>query len=205
MRAGKFPRFSRLTMYAPPPDGYAMIVWRYERTTIVNNAITMRAIGRRGRKAIAPAPAPSSSTATISSVAYAVDEIASDAKTGSAIFLLKRWCCSSALEIGFPRRIFLSVAIGCLSALPTLPTLRPPIRFVNGFLAPKNRSVVTLITAHVCQAASTDSPVQVLCGSTEVDQGLAQVSGVYEPYELVSSSFHARTGGPKLFGAALCL
>ena len=78
-------------MYAPPPDGYAMIVWRYEITTITNSTQTTIAIGTSRSKAAAPIPAWSSNTTRISSVAYAVDEIASDANTGRAIFFDNRW------------------------------------------------------------------------------------------------------------------
>ena len=47
-------------------------------------------------------PACAVRTSTISSVAYAVDEIASDANTGSATILRRRWWCSSDVAIGVP-------------------------------------------------------------------------------------------------------
>ena len=49
-------------------------------------------------------PAWSDSTSRISSVAYAVDEIASEAKIGSATRLRSRWWCSSDVAIGRPMR-----------------------------------------------------------------------------------------------------
>ena len=58
------------------------------------------AIGVRGVNAAAPIPAWSNSTTRISSVAYAVDEMASEANAGRAMNLRSRWCCSSALESG---------------------------------------------------------------------------------------------------------
>ena len=50
---------------------------------------------------VAAAPA-STSTSRISSVAYAVDEMASDEKTASATFFESRSCCSSAVAMGRP-------------------------------------------------------------------------------------------------------
>lgn len=71
----------------------------------------MIAIGTNGRNAAAPALAPIKVTTRISSVAYAVDEIASDANTGNAIFFERRWCASSSLEMGLPMRNFFNEAI----------------------------------------------------------------------------------------------
>ncbi len=53
-------------MYAPPPDGYAWIVWRYELITITISAETATAIGTVRDVAAALAV---SSTIRISSVA----------------------------------------------------------------------------------------------------------------------------------------
>ena len=50
-------------------------------------------------------PAWTVSTRMTSSVAYAVDEMASDAKIGRAIRFLRRWCPSSDVAIGRPIRI----------------------------------------------------------------------------------------------------
>ena len=42
IRPAGTPRLSLLTMYAPPPCGYARIVWRYElTTTAIRTAIAM--------------------------------------------------------------------------------------------------------------------------------------------------------------------
>ncbi|KRO56463.1 MAG: hypothetical protein ABR77_06615 [Acidimicrobiia bacterium BACL6 MAG-120322-bin79] len=60
--------------------------------------------GTRLLYAATPAPASDKNTIRISSVAYAVDEMASLANTGSAIFLGKRWFASSADEIGLPMK-----------------------------------------------------------------------------------------------------
>jgi hypothetical protein len=78
---------------------------------MANRTTTMIAIGTNGRNAAAPAPAPIKVTTRISSVAYAVDEIASDANTGNAIFFERRWWASSSLEMGLPMRSFLSEVI----------------------------------------------------------------------------------------------
>ena len=43
--AGVSPRFSFATMYAPPPLGYAWMVWRYEKTTIARIEAITTAIG----------------------------------------------------------------------------------------------------------------------------------------------------------------
>ena len=58
--------------------------------------------GTRLLYAATPAPASDKKTIRISSVAYAVDEIASLANTGRAIFFGRRWWASSADEIGLP-------------------------------------------------------------------------------------------------------
>jgi hypothetical protein len=47
-------------------------------------------------------PAWAVRTRTISSVAYAVEEIASEANTGRATILRRRWWCSSEVGIGAP-------------------------------------------------------------------------------------------------------
>ena len=75
-----------------------MVCW-YESATITNNPVTAAAIGRAQCSATAPA---ATSTSRISSVAYAVDEMASEAKTGSAIILESLVRCSSAVGIGLP-------------------------------------------------------------------------------------------------------
>ena len=76
-------------MYEPPPLGYANTVCRYDVTTIASRITTTIAIGtsldERDRQ-----PAAGMRTSRISSVAYAVDEMASDAKTGSATVLGSR-------------------------------------------------------------------------------------------------------------------
>ena len=77
------------------------------RRSTSRTATTM-AIGTSLSKAATPTPAWSVSTRTISSVAYAVDEMASDAKIGSATRLRSRWWPSSDVAIGRPMRIRLA-------------------------------------------------------------------------------------------------
>ena len=72
---------------------------------MTSNTQTTMAIGTSGLNAEPPIKACESNTTRISSVAYAVDDNASDAKTGNAISLRSRWCCASVLEIGRPTRI----------------------------------------------------------------------------------------------------
>src|SRR6478735_1324376 len=55
---------------------------------------------------------PSAVTKRISSVAYAVDEMASDEKTASAMIFGIRWCSCSALDSGRPTRMRLTRATG---------------------------------------------------------------------------------------------
>ena len=47
--------FSFATMYAPPPVGYAWIVWRYENATIARSAPMTRLIGIACENALRPA------------------------------------------------------------------------------------------------------------------------------------------------------
>ena len=63
---------------------------------------TTIASGTSRSHAAAPIPAWMSSTTRISSVAYAVDEMASDANTGRAIRFRSRWWPSSEVAIGLP-------------------------------------------------------------------------------------------------------
>ena len=66
---------------------------------------TTIAIGTSSWKASAPMPALPNRTMRISSVAYAVDDTASEAKIGRATFFESFWWPSSAVAIGAPRRI----------------------------------------------------------------------------------------------------
>ena len=65
-------------------------------TTIASRTATAIEIGMSVSSPSARLDAPSAVTKRISSVAYAVDEIASDEKTASAIVLVIRWCSCSA-------------------------------------------------------------------------------------------------------------
>ena len=53
-------------------------------------------------------PATGIRTIRISWLAYAVDEIASEAKTASAVGIPRRWCCSSSLASGEPTSLRLN-------------------------------------------------------------------------------------------------
>ena len=67
--------------------GYALVA------TIARSTTTRKAMGFRYLSDAYPASG--NITKRISSVAYAVDEIASEANTASPTFLVSRWCCSS--------------------------------------------------------------------------------------------------------------
>jgi hypothetical protein len=95
------PKLSFVTRYAPPADGYSLIVSRYDR--IRNPNTTHMAIVMGITRENAMAPATGSSTWRISSVAYADDDRLSEAKTASAVGLPRRWCSSSSLCSGAPR------------------------------------------------------------------------------------------------------
>ena len=66
--------------------------------------MTIKEIGTSLLYAAVPTAASDKKTIRISCVAYAVDEIASLAKTGSATFFDKRWWESSELAIGAPMK-----------------------------------------------------------------------------------------------------
>src|SRR4029450_4863051 len=117
MSAAHAPRFSLLTMYAPPPEGYARTVCRYEITTIAINAAIAPAIG---------ITSPLKTVLTIASwmkispVAYATEESASDANTGRARVFGSRVCSRWALENAGPTRMLLRtvpVGFGAVRAL----------------------------------------------------------------------------------------
>src|SRR5215211_1224715 len=74
---------------------------------MASSTTTTREIGTRSSNAASPPAAMS--TRRISSVAYAVEEMASDAKTAKAMTLIRRWWCSSEEAMGGPIRIRLRV------------------------------------------------------------------------------------------------
>src|SRR5262245_1813384 len=95
---------------------------------MVSSTQTIRAIGTRYCHALAPMPAWMRRTTRMASIAYAVDEMASDAKTGRATILRRRWWCSSADGIGLPTRIRLVVeymAGASIAHAPATDDLRP--------------------------------------------------------------------------------
>src|SRR5438309_2649862 len=96
-------------MYEPPPLGYAKIVWRYEVATITSRMATITAIGTSFDNPSARLDGATAMTKRISSVAYAVDEIASDEKTASATSLEIRWCSCSDVASGRPTSTRFSV------------------------------------------------------------------------------------------------
>jgi hypothetical protein len=75
-----------------------MIVCRYEVTTIAIRTQTTIAIGTRTPSAAAPIPACRSRTTRISSVAGSRRDRVQEHR--GAIFFVRRWWCSSALERG---------------------------------------------------------------------------------------------------------
>jgi len=74
--------FSFATRYAPPPVGYAWIVWRYEKATTASSAVMTRLMGMAYTSAAVPATI---SVATMKSVAYATDDSASDESTARPV------------------------------------------------------------------------------------------------------------------------
>ena len=88
-------------MYAPPALGYALIVWRYEKTRITSRATMPSDSGMSVPNASAPAP-PINRTVSISSVAYATEESASLANTASAVLLPRRSWISWSVRIFRP-------------------------------------------------------------------------------------------------------
>ena len=101
MSPGRIPRLSLLTMYAPPPLGYARTVWRYDDTTMISSAAMAIEIGMAS--ATVPALA-TRRTRRISSVAYATEDSASDENTGSARILGSSVCSSRSLATARPTR-----------------------------------------------------------------------------------------------------
>jgi hypothetical protein len=73
-------------------------------TTIASSTATAIEIGMRTLRPSARLDAPTAVTNRISSVAYAVEEMASDENTASAIVLGIRWCSWSAEAMGFPTK-----------------------------------------------------------------------------------------------------
>src|SRR3954471_18428043 len=89
-------------MYEPPPLGYAKIVCRYDVATIARRIATITAIGTSFDRPNARLDEGTAITKRISSVAYAVDEMASDEKTASATIFEMRWCSCSEVASGRP-------------------------------------------------------------------------------------------------------
>src|SRR5215510_436532 len=71
---------------------------------MASSAATTMAIGTRWSRPRARLDVPAAMTKRISSVAYAVDEMASDEKVASAIDLGSFWCSCSELASGRPTR-----------------------------------------------------------------------------------------------------
>ena len=91
-------------------------------TTIASRIATAIAIGTSFESPSARLEPPTATTKRISSVAYAVDEIASDEKTASAIVFGIRWCSCSVVASGRPTRTRLTNAT---SSDPPSPWERP--------------------------------------------------------------------------------
>src|SRR3954465_922007 len=97
-------------MYEPPPLGYAKIVCRYDVATSARRIATMIAIGTSFDSPSARLDGATAMTKRISSVAYAVDEMASEEKTASATIFEIRWCSCSELASGRPTNSRFSVS-----------------------------------------------------------------------------------------------
>jgi hypothetical protein len=77
-------------------------------TTSVNRIATTMEIGTSLERPSARLDPPTAVTIRISSVAYAVDDSASDANTGRAMSLGSRWCSCSVVAMGRPTSSFFS-------------------------------------------------------------------------------------------------
>src|SRR5438132_6243469 len=103
-------------MYAPPPFRYARTVCRYEITTMAIKMPTATAMPMdlpRFFPGSIAVPA-SRRTSMISSVAYATDDNASEAKTGRARIFGRSWWWASSLANGRPRISRFSAPMRCL-------------------------------------------------------------------------------------------
>jgi hypothetical protein len=79
-------------------------------TTIARRIATAIPIGTSVSRPSARLDAPTAVTNRISSVAYAVDEIASDEKTASPMLFGMRWCSCSTVARGRPTSSRLRIA-----------------------------------------------------------------------------------------------
>src|SRR5712692_781659 len=90
---------------------------------MVNSTATAKPIGISLLRPSARLDPPTATTKRISSVAYAVDEIASDEKTASAIVFGIRWCSISVVASGRPTRTRLTNATWAVPLLTPRPEL----------------------------------------------------------------------------------
>ena len=104
--AGRMPKLSRVTMYAPPAVGYALIVSRYDRISSPSTTSNAIVIGTTSMNAASPTNG--SRWRRISSVAYADDEMQSEEKTARAVGIPSRSFSSSSVWSGAPRSLFFS-------------------------------------------------------------------------------------------------
>jgi hypothetical protein len=79
-------------------------------TTIARRIATATAIGTSVSSPSTKLEAPTAVTKRISSVAYAVDEMASDEKTASPMVFEMRWCSCSTVASGRPTSSRLRIA-----------------------------------------------------------------------------------------------
>src|SRR3954452_18945262 len=94
------------------------MVWRYDVMTIVSRIATAIPIGMRVFSPSARLDPPTATTKRISSVAYAVDEIASEENTASAMVFGMRWCSISVVASGRPTRTLLTNATSQILRAP---------------------------------------------------------------------------------------
>ena len=128
-------------------------------TTTASSTTTMIEIGTNLVYAAKPAAAPAldtRNTRRISSVAYAVEEMASLEKTGSATFFESRWCCSSAEARGLPSKILLKeLAI----RIPSLSPVRTGLQHLHDFFTATTvhrRSGLSTIAALCLRAQASE-------------------------------------------------
>src|SRR5687767_4972594 len=127
-------------------------------------------------------------TRRISSVAYATDESASDAKTASAIALPRRSCRDCAVGSGVPTKRRLSRCRRTAAILPLRGGLRPPFGAVT-------------LCGEVVETRSGDAALLQLEGLVGVDAGCLQERSRAPPTVRHGFEAHrtARTaGGPAI-------
>jgi hypothetical protein len=97
-------------------------------TTIASSTATTIDIGTSFESPRARLDPPTATTSRISCVAYAVDEIASDEKTASAIVFVIRWCSCSEVAKGRPTSTRLKLSSTVVPSTPGVVAASMPLR-----------------------------------------------------------------------------